>query len=46
MRGKREEVAVTGKLIRVAKSAYQYPLLIKQLWHTPLQQAPEQEIVY
>jgi fatty-acyl-CoA synthase len=27
-------------------SAYQYPLLIKQLWHTPLVQAPEQEIVY
>ncbi len=43
---KGEETAVTGKLIRVAKSAYQYPLLIKQLWHTPLQQAPDQEIVY
>jgi len=27
-------------------SEYQYPLLIKQLWHTPLVQAPEQEIVY
>jgi fatty-acyl-CoA synthase len=29
-----------------AGSAYQYPLLIKQLWNTPLVQAPEQEIVY
>lgn len=28
------------------KSAYQYPLLIKQLWHAPLQQAPDQVIVY
>ena len=27
-------------------AAYQYPLLIKQLWHTPLMQAPDQEIVY
>ena len=27
-------------------SAYQYPLLIKQLWHTPLAQAADQEIVY
>ena len=23
-----------------------YPLLLKQLWHTPLANAPEQEIVY
>ena len=30
----------------VAKSAYKYPLLIKQLWHTPLVQAPDQVIVY
>lgn len=37
---------MAGKPIPVAKSAYQYPLLIKQLWHTPLQQAPDQEIVY
>jgi len=29
-----------------AKSAYKYPLLIKQLWHTPLAQTPEQVIVY
>ena len=37
---------MAGKPIPVTKSAYQYPLLIKQLWHTPLQQAPDQEIVY
>ena len=37
---------MTGRLIQVAKSAYQYPLLIKQLWHAPLLQAPDQEIVY
>jgi fatty-acyl-CoA synthase len=33
-------------VIEAAKSAYKYPLLIKQLWHTPLVQAPEQMIVY
>jgi len=27
-------------------SAYSYPLLIKQLLHTPLTQSPQQEIVY
>ena len=27
-------------------AAYQYHLLLKQLWHTPLTQAAEQEIVY
>ena len=37
---------MTGRLIQVAKSAYHYPLLIKQLWHTPLMHAPDQEIVY
>src|SRR6266700_3372636 len=37
---------MTGRLIQVAKSAYQYPLLVKQLWHTPLAQAPDQLIVY
>jgi fatty-acyl-CoA synthase len=37
---------VTGKLIQVAKSAYQYPLILKQLWHAPIVQAPDQEIVY
>jgi len=29
-----------------AASAYDYPLLIRQLLHTPLTQTPEQEIVY
>ncbi len=28
-----------------AASAYQYPLLIKHLWHTPLNSNPDQEIV-
>ena len=37
---------MTGRLIQVAKSAYQYPLIVKQLWHTPLTQSPDQEIVY
>jgi fatty-acyl-CoA synthase len=35
-----------GRVIAAAKSAYQYPLLIKHLWHAPLLQAPDQEIVY
>ncbi len=34
------------RLIEVAKSAYRYPLLIKQLLHTPLAHARDQEIVY
>lgn len=33
-------------LIEPTESAYGYPLLIKQLWHTPLATAPDQEIVY
>ena len=37
---------MTERLIQVAKSAYQYPLLIKQIWHAPLRHAPDQEIVY
>ena len=37
---------MTGRLIQVAKSAYQYPLIVKQLWHAPLMQSPDQEIVY
>ena len=32
--------------IQVTPSAYTYPLLIKQLLHTPLATAPQQEIVY
>jgi fatty-acyl-CoA synthase len=37
---------MVGRLIQVTKSAYQYPLIFKQLWHTPLVQAPDQEVVY
>lgn len=37
---------MSGRLIQVAREAYQYPLLIKQLLHTPLRQARDQEIVY
>jgi fatty-acyl-CoA synthase len=37
---------MTGKVIAPAKSAYQYPLIIKHLWHAPLLQAADQEIVY
>src|SRR5882672_11779066 len=37
---------MTEMSIQAAKSAYKYPLLIKQLWHAPLVQAPDQEIVY
>ncbi|RFB78400.1 fatty acid--CoA ligase [Methylovirgula sp. 4M-Z18] len=34
------------RLIDAAANAYQYPLLIKQIWHTPLSQVPDQEVVY
>jgi fatty-acyl-CoA synthase len=34
------------KIIPTTPSAYAYPLLIKQLLHTPLAIAPEQEITY
>ncbi|KVK98252.1 fatty acid--CoA ligase [Burkholderia cepacia] len=34
------------QLVRPTPSAYAYPLLIKQLLHTPLATCPEQEIVY
>src|SRR5258708_33819776 len=37
---------MVGRLIQVARSAYQYPLIFKQLWHTPLLHAADQEIVY
>ena len=37
---------MVGRLIQTTKSAYQYPLIIKQLWHTPRVQAPDQEVVY
>jgi fatty-acyl-CoA synthase len=37
---------MNGRTIAVTPSAYQYPLLIKQLLHAPLMQAPKREIVY
>jgi fatty-acyl-CoA synthase len=37
---------MVGRLIQSAKSAYQYPLIFKQLWHTPRVQVPDQEVVY
>ncbi len=37
---------MVGRLIQTTKSAYQYPLIFKQLWHTPRVQASDQEIVY
>ena len=37
---------MSASLIERTPSAYDYPLLIKHLLHTPLATAPEQEIVY
>src|ERR1700722_19808066 len=37
---------MVGRLIQSTKSAYQYPLIFKQLWHTPRVQARDQEVVY
>ena len=37
---------MVGRLIQVTKDAYQYPLILKQLWHTPRVQALDQEVVY
>ena len=37
---------MSGRKIAVTPSAHVYPLLIKQLLHTPLAQTPHQEIVY
>ena len=37
---------MSGNLIKVSPSAYQYPLLIKHLLHYPMAHAPDQEIVY
>jgi fatty-acyl-CoA synthase len=42
----RGRTPMSGRKITVTQSAYTYPLLIKQLLHTPLMQAPQQEIVY
>ena len=35
-----------SNVVERGKNAYHYPLLIKQLLHTPLATAPDQEIVY
>src|SRR5271168_832702 len=40
------ETPMNGRRNAVAPSAYAYPLLIKQLLHTPLAQTAHQEIVY
>ncbi len=37
---------MSASLIEHTPSAYDYPLLIKHLLHTPLARAPEQEVVY
>lgn len=37
---------MTNDRLTPAASAYDYPLLIRQLLHTPMAQAREQEIVY
>jgi fatty-acyl-CoA synthase len=37
---------MVGRLIHATPSAYRYPLIFKQLWHTPRVQTPDQEIVY
>ncbi len=37
---------MSASLIERTPSAYDYPLLIKHLLHTPLATTPEQEIVY
>src|SRR3984885_4319123 len=37
--------AATGR-VAAAKSAYQFALIIKHLWHAPLLQAADQVIVY
>jgi fatty-acyl-CoA synthase len=37
---------MTTRLIERTASSYEYPLLIKHLWHTPLRCSPQKEIVY
>jgi fatty-acyl-CoA synthase len=37
---------MSERKIVITPSAYAYPLLIKQLLHTPITQSPRQEIVY
>jgi len=42
----KRETPMSSRGIAVTPSAYSYPLLIKQLLHTPLAQTAHQEIVY
>ena len=37
---------MTARLIQAASTAYQFPLLFKHIWNTPLLQARDQEVVY
>ena len=37
---------MSGRLIQIANSAYQFPLILKHIWNTPLLQARDQEVVY
>ena len=37
---------MSGRLIQTANSAYQFPLILKHIWNTPLAQAQDQEVVY
>src|SRR5271156_558787 len=37
---------MNGRMIAATPSAYRYPLLIKQLLHAPMMQAPKREILY
>ncbi len=39
-------MAKEPRIIETSPSAYTYPLIIKQLLHTPMAYAPDQEIVY
>ncbi|MBI5570468.1 MAG: fatty acid--CoA ligase [Desulfomonile tiedjei] len=39
-------MAKSPRIIEVSPSAYTYPLIVKQLLHTPMAYAPDQEIVY
>src|SRR5215471_7990222 len=46
IRNKGRRSTMSASLIEHTPSAYEYPLLIKHLLHTPLAVAPDQEIVY
>ena len=45
-RGGSEEADRDGKAHTGRQSAYQFPLLFKHIWNTPLLQARDQEVVY